>query len=270
MINILKVIRDWVQEQDENDVGCLAHPDWDLISNITVETIKKESCFFGRHTMPPVCSKERASQRDGFNCGCFTSLNGSMLLSIERDNPSLWNQILTFDDFESKIVRPFWMLQINVSDRMLHFRYKVLRMMEVFYNQTFTLEQRHQTALAWTPLYGNGQPPSPTEGVFANWKLTYLDNPCDFEGYLQARLNDGNPLVLRNIKQPENLDTSDPLTEEIKTLSEKVYNDVLDGGRANRFREKYIKTLQQLMAEPKSKVAIREKGEGKGRLHGGS
>jgi hypothetical protein len=70
------------------------------------------------------------TQADSFNCGVYTCLAWTMFVAVEQDKPALWMEIDTLEDLDQIIVKPFWDLHENKEDPMVHFHYKLCRLME--------------------------------------------------------------------------------------------------------------------------------------------
>ena len=152
LLNVCHDIHEWVIEQDENDVESLEQPELNVIfDSCMLETKSENGGFFNRKKMQPERLPSAKQQMDGYNCGVFASLNWSMFVEVEPDKPSLC-PIKSLHHVEEMIVKPFWDCQPNTQDRLVHFRYKLCRLMEYFLQKHLSQEKRSYIAIGRNPL----------------------------------------------------------------------------------------------------------------------
>ena len=153
LLNVCYDILTWVAEQDESDITSLAEPELEVIFHTCMsETRREAGGFFNRSNMRPERLPSAKQQRDGYNCGVYASLNWSMFVEVERDQSSLWDSINTLDDLDTSIVKPFWERQQNDQNRLIHFRYKLCRLMEYFLWKHVSKKDRSYIAIGRHPL----------------------------------------------------------------------------------------------------------------------
>jgi hypothetical protein len=120
-----------VQKQDEADTESEESPPFQSIFDHCQESTKsKKGGFFNVGNMRPEALPSARTQNDSSNCGVYTCLAWTMFVAVKRDQPVLWTEINTLGDLDQLIVKPFWDLHENKEDRMVHFRYKLCRLME--------------------------------------------------------------------------------------------------------------------------------------------
>jgi hypothetical protein len=140
----------WVWEQDEDNVKSLEQPDLEVMLNSCIVEMKSErGGFFNFSNMQPERLPSAKQQRDGYDCGVFASLNWSMFVKVESDQPSLWDSINSLDDPDTRIVRLFWNCQEDNQD---HFGYELCRLMECFLQEHLQKENRSYIAMGLHPL----------------------------------------------------------------------------------------------------------------------
>ena len=92
------------------------------------------------------------------------------LLKFNRERPELWDGIRNSTDLVEKIITPFWSQQKPVSERIIHFRYKLYRLMETIMDKQFKPNRRNAIPLAhyhlpkaWVPVLPVGDNPNVAE-----------------------------------------------------------------------------------------------------------
>ena len=142
-----------MQEQDEADTDSEDAPAFVSIFDLCKEaTSSKKGGFFNNGNMRPESIPSAKHQSDGYNCGVYSCLAWTMFVAIERDQPELWIKIDTLADLDLLIVKPFWELHDNKEDRMLHFCYRLCRLMEYFLDKRLKKQHRSRIALGRHPL----------------------------------------------------------------------------------------------------------------------
>jgi hypothetical protein len=118
-------------------------------------TKSKKGGFFNVGNMRPEALPSARTQADSFNCGVYTCLAWTMFVAVKRNQPALWMEINTLGDLDQIIVKPFWDLHENKEDCMIHFHYKLCRLMEFLLDKRIKEGQRSRVALGSHPLPDN-------------------------------------------------------------------------------------------------------------------
>ena len=152
LLNICHGIYAWVQEEVKTDTHSLNSPNLQTIYDQARSGTKSSKGFFNVDNLRPASMPSAKQQQDCFNCGVYACLTWSMFVAVERDNPSLWDQIDSLANLDSLVVKPFWDLHNNCEDRMIHFRYKLCRLMEYCLVEQIKKSQWSYLALGRHPL----------------------------------------------------------------------------------------------------------------------
>jgi hypothetical protein len=109
LLNICHSIHSWVQQQDKADTESTNGPNMNTIFDSCLRSTKSETrgvFNVGNKWLEWLLSAKH--QKDAWNCGVFASLNWSLFVSLQGDQPSLWTEIDMLDGLNQKIVNYFW------------------------------------------------------------------------------------------------------------------------------------------------------------------
>ena len=169
-----------------------------------------------------------------------------MFVAVERDQPDLWMEINTLGDLDQFIVKPFWELHENKEDRMVHFRYKLCRLMEFLLDKRIKKGQRSRVALGSHPLPDNWVYPK----VSGNSRLP----PCA-GGPIPATYAKKGEVFSPEIEMKDDediVDDTDEVKKERNEIRDRIILSFVDRtGNAKKNLELYRKAFESWVKHPK-------------------